>query len=150
KPDVRSAKYHDGPSFSLGPDFNTPTPSPDGTTSKDAEVLDIPPIREILPENIVLNAEENPCTIRLKPLTSEEEKKIYNLAMYGSKGNNLQEEKIAMWRGDVNFFLIRGELRFLRPKGWIDDKMAKTLTGTRQAIENGYEFKINFAFDSFE
>ncbi|MED6222321.1 hypothetical protein PIB30_063215 [Stylosanthes scabra] len=64
KPDVRSAKYHDGPSFSLGPDFNTPTPSPDGPTSKDAEVLDIPPIREILPENIVLNAEEDPCTIR--------------------------------------------------------------------------------------
>ncbi|MED6145362.1 hypothetical protein PIB30_024408, partial [Stylosanthes scabra] len=79
KPDVRSAKYHDGPLFSLGPDFNTPTPSPDGPTSKDAEVLDIPPIREILPENIVLNAEEDPCTIRLKPLTSEEEKKIYNL-----------------------------------------------------------------------
>ncbi|MED6170243.1 hypothetical protein PIB30_028976 [Stylosanthes scabra] len=95
---------------------------PDGLTSKDAEVLDIPPIREILPENIVLNAEEDPCTIRLKPLTSEEEKKIYNSVMYGSKGNNLQEEKIAMWRGDANFFLIRGEFRFLRSKGWIDDK----------------------------
>ncbi|MED6214696.1 hypothetical protein PIB30_105762, partial [Stylosanthes scabra] len=37
KPDVKSAKYHDGPSFSLGSDFNTPTPSPDGPTSKDSE-----------------------------------------------------------------------------------------------------------------
>ncbi|MED6136917.1 hypothetical protein PIB30_060181 [Stylosanthes scabra] len=57
KQNVIYAEYHDGPSFSLGfsQEFNTPTPSPDGSTSEDAEVLDIPPIREILPEDIIIN-----------------------------------------------------------------------------------------------
>ncbi|MED6180080.1 hypothetical protein PIB30_006892 [Stylosanthes scabra] len=30
-----------------------------------------------------------------------------------------------MWRGDANLFLIRGEFRFLRPKGWIDDRIIR-------------------------
>ncbi|MED6132777.1 hypothetical protein PIB30_021904 [Stylosanthes scabra] len=65
KPEIRYPKYHDRPSFSLGEEFNTPTPSPDEPASKDVEdeVLDIPAIREILSEDIVLNAEEDPCTI---------------------------------------------------------------------------------------
>ncbi|MED6200994.1 hypothetical protein PIB30_090647 [Stylosanthes scabra] len=54
KPDIIYAKYNDGPSFSLGfsQEFNTPRPSPDGSASEDTEVLDIPPIREMLPEDI--------------------------------------------------------------------------------------------------
>ncbi|MED6193515.1 hypothetical protein PIB30_020317 [Stylosanthes scabra] len=119
KPDVRYVKYHDGPSFSFGEEFNTPTPSPDEPALKDAkaEVLDIPPIREIFPDDIVFNAEENPSTIRSKPLTLEQENKIYHSKLNGSKSNGIQEEKIASWRGDDNFFLLRSELRFLRPKG---------------------------------
>ncbi|MED6223292.1 hypothetical protein PIB30_072621 [Stylosanthes scabra] len=59
KLDVIYAEYHDGPSFSLGfsQKFNTPTPSPDRSASEDGEVLDIPPIREILPEDIVIHTE---------------------------------------------------------------------------------------------
>ncbi|MED6222088.1 hypothetical protein PIB30_061076 [Stylosanthes scabra] len=124
KPDVIYDEYHDGPSFLLGlsQEFNTPTPSPDGLASEDAEVLDIPSIREILPEDIVLHAEQDPSTIRsLKPLTLEQENKIYRWVINGSKSNELQEEKIASWSEDHNF-LLRGEFRFLRPNGWIDDK----------------------------
>ncbi|MED6218552.1 hypothetical protein PIB30_027765 [Stylosanthes scabra] len=39
------------------------------------------------------------------------------------KANGVQEEVIALFRGYDNFFLSRAEIRFLRPKGWIDDKI---------------------------
>ncbi|MED6141568.1 hypothetical protein PIB30_104758 [Stylosanthes scabra] len=117
KPDIIYAKYNDGPSFSLGfsQEFNTPTPSPDGSASEDTEVLDIPPIREMLPEDIVLHAEQDPSTIRsLKTLTLEQENKIYNWVMNPSKANGIQEETIASFRGYQNFFLSRSEIRFFK------------------------------------
>ncbi|MED6140795.1 hypothetical protein PIB30_096916 [Stylosanthes scabra] len=126
KQNVIYAEYHDVPSFSLwfSQEFNTPTPSPDGSASEDAEVLDIPPIREILPEDIVIHTEQDPSTIRsLKPLTLEQENKTYQWVIKTTKANGVQEEVIALFRGYDNFFLSRAEIRFLRSKGWIDDKI---------------------------
>ncbi|MED6126492.1 hypothetical protein PIB30_079020 [Stylosanthes scabra] len=126
KPDIIYAKYNGGPLFSLGfsQEFNTPTASPDGSASEDTEVLDIPPIREMLPEDIVIHAEQDPSTIRsLKPLTLEQENKIYNWVMNPSKAKGIQEETIASFRGYQNFFLSRSKIRFLKPKGWINDKI---------------------------
>ncbi|MED6139329.1 hypothetical protein PIB30_082794 [Stylosanthes scabra] len=107
----------DRPSFSLGftPEFNTPIPSPDASNSEDTEeVLDIAPIRELLPG-------QDPSTIQ--SLTLEQDNKIYNWVMNPSKGKGIQEEIIALFRGHQNFFISRSEIRFLKPKGWIDDKI---------------------------
>ncbi|MED6114415.1 hypothetical protein PIB30_080043, partial [Stylosanthes scabra] len=104
-------------SFSLGftPEFNTPTPSPDASNSEDTEeVLDIAPIRELLPG-------QDPSTIQ--SLKLEQDNKIYNWVMNSSKGKGIQEETIALFRGHQNFFISRSEIRFLKPKGWIDDKI---------------------------
>ncbi|MED6223780.1 hypothetical protein PIB30_077396, partial [Stylosanthes scabra] len=119
KPDIIYAKYNDSPSFSLGfsQEFNTPTPSPDGLALEDTEVLDIPPIREMLPEDIVLHAEQDPSTIiSLKTMTFEQENKIYNWVINPSKTKGIQEETITSFRGYQNFFLSRSEIRFLKPK----------------------------------
>ncbi|MED6146477.1 hypothetical protein PIB30_034705, partial [Stylosanthes scabra] len=62
----------------------SPTPSPE--RSKDDEVLDIPPIREMLPDDVIFHPEEDPSPIRpLKPLRSYQEDKIYNWVMKPSK-----------------------------------------------------------------
>ncbi|MED6210503.1 hypothetical protein PIB30_064694 [Stylosanthes scabra] len=110
----------DRPSFSLGftPEFNTPTPSPDALNSEDTEeVLDIAPIRKLLPV-------QDPASIQ--SLTLEQDNKIYNWVMNPSKAKGIQEETIASFRGHQNFFISRSEIRFLKPKGWIDDKNTAT------------------------
>ncbi|MED6113221.1 hypothetical protein PIB30_068816 [Stylosanthes scabra] len=77
KPDIS-----DRPSFLLGfsPEFNTPTPSPDASTSEDTEVLDITPIREVLPG-------QDSSTIQ--SLTLEQDNKIYNWVMNSSKAKGM-------------------------------------------------------------
>ncbi|MED6222489.1 hypothetical protein PIB30_064945 [Stylosanthes scabra] len=118
KPDIIYAEYHESPSFSLGfsQEFKSPIPSPERSPSEDDEVLDIPPIREMLPE-------EDPSTIQLKPLTLEQDDKIYDWVMNPSKAKAIQEETIAIYRGYQNFFLLRSEIRYIRPRSWINDKI---------------------------
>ncbi|MED6175047.1 hypothetical protein PIB30_074834 [Stylosanthes scabra] len=97
------------PSFSLGmtQEFQSPTYTP--KRSMPEEILDIPPINEIIPANIQEDL-----------LTANEKKKIYNWVMNASKDSGVQEEMIVTFQGYRNLFLLRMEFRRLNPRKWIN------------------------------
>ncbi|MED6183749.1 hypothetical protein PIB30_040644 [Stylosanthes scabra] len=67
------------PSFSSGisQDFKSLTPTP--KRSKQEEIIDIPPINEMVPANISFQEVENPTTMGpMRVLTADEERKVYN------------------------------------------------------------------------
>ncbi|MED6212458.1 hypothetical protein PIB30_083516, partial [Stylosanthes scabra] len=100
------------PSFSLGmtQEFKSPTYTPE--RSMPEEILDIPPINEIIPANIQEDL-----------LTANEKKKIYNWVMNASKDSGVQEEMIATFQGYRNLFLLRMEFRCLKPRKWINSSV---------------------------
>ncbi|MED6161386.1 hypothetical protein PIB30_060285 [Stylosanthes scabra] len=103
------------PSFSLGltQEFKSPTHSPE--RSMPEEILDIPPINEMIPANIPFQGFENPTNMGpTRDLTADEQKKIYNWVMNASKEYGVQEEMIASFQGYRILFFLRMEFRYLK------------------------------------
>ncbi|MED6128447.1 hypothetical protein PIB30_097993, partial [Stylosanthes scabra] len=85
------------------------------------EILDVPPINEMIPANIPFQGFENPTNMGpTRELTVDEQKNIYNWVMNASKEDGVQEEMIASFQGYRNIFLLRMEFRYLKPRKWIN------------------------------
>ncbi|MED6124929.1 hypothetical protein PIB30_063669 [Stylosanthes scabra] len=112
------------PSFSLcfSQEFKSPIHTP--KRSMHEEILDIPPINEMILANIPFQEVKNPTNMGpTRELTADEQKKIYNWIMNVSREDGVQEEMIASFHGYRNIFLLRMEFRYLKPRKWINSSI---------------------------
>ncbi|MED6174459.1 hypothetical protein PIB30_069215 [Stylosanthes scabra] len=111
--DFNSSESPERPSFSLG--ISQDSKSPTSPRNPTEEILNIPPVRHILPI-------ENPIAMMLsKGLSEAETKKIYSWVMKSSRQESVRRETIASFKGKFEFSLSTDDMMRLKPREWISN-----------------------------